>query len=370
MEKIRECGSSVTYYGGRVVDTKSSELSPMTKAIMQEIRGGGTVGIAPTDCHQLIVDNEQPKSDDYLGVKFKLVKSNSCSSRLELIGATTKEESAEESVRSLVNRLETGSTNHQTTPRIIESKCIEKMTSTAEETSTEDPFTINSQLIETKADRLGPVDLINQVTVNNHISYTPATNNSSQISKVPRNRNVDLAFTMTPPSVIVAPSSTPIITKTINKPTKEKENIAKKAILIEHQTTFDDTKELFQTAFENIAKMEERSKQEAMGRTIGKSKIDLDSIDGHTLDGGSSSTTSDDERGSSNRNKWDVGGVMTTPIISTTMTTTQESKFNEKFFVTNDVKLKEKKKYDEMEFEEFEVFDPNSECYDSLNETK
>lgn len=39
LKKIRECGSSITYYGGRVVDNKSPEVSPMTKAIMQEIRG-------------------------------------------------------------------------------------------------------------------------------------------------------------------------------------------------------------------------------------------------------------------------------------------------------------------------------------------
>lgn len=37
MEKIRECGSSVTYYGGRVLDNQSPEVSPMTKAIMREI---------------------------------------------------------------------------------------------------------------------------------------------------------------------------------------------------------------------------------------------------------------------------------------------------------------------------------------------
>lgn len=42
------------------------------------------------------------------------------------------------------------------------------------------------------------------------------------------------------------------------------------------------------------------------------------------------------------------------------------SKFDEKFYVTNDTKLKEKKVYDEMEFEEFEVND----CYDSLNSNK
>lgn len=60
--------------------------------------------------------------------------------------------------------------------------------------------------------------------------------------------------------------------------------------------------------------------------------------------------------------------------------------FDEKFYVTNDMKLKQKKIYDEMEFEEFEVCDPitgastgggagstpvvASDCYDSLNSNK
>lgn len=40
MEKIRECGSSVTYYGGRVVNNKSvGNGRPMTQSILQEIRG-------------------------------------------------------------------------------------------------------------------------------------------------------------------------------------------------------------------------------------------------------------------------------------------------------------------------------------------
>lgn len=52
LAKIRECGSSVTYYGGRVVDNKSPEVSPMTKAIMQEIRGDNKICEAcqPDNC--------------------------------------------------------------------------------------------------------------------------------------------------------------------------------------------------------------------------------------------------------------------------------------------------------------------------------
>lgn len=72
LKKIRECGTSVTYYGGKVVNTCNSPLlsPPMTGKIMREIM------------------KNKPKSKeaskDY--VKFRLVKSNSCDSRLELTG--------------------------------------------------------------------------------------------------------------------------------------------------------------------------------------------------------------------------------------------------------------------------------------------
>ncbi|XP_018305293.1 uncharacterized protein jv [Mycetomoellerius zeteki] len=63
LRKIRECGTSVTYYGGKVVNMYNGPLvSPLI--------GNGFKQI--------------DKSNDY--VKFKLVKSNSCDSRLELAG--------------------------------------------------------------------------------------------------------------------------------------------------------------------------------------------------------------------------------------------------------------------------------------------
>lgn len=43
LEKIRECGSSVTYYGGRVLNNQSPEVSPMTKAIMREIHSDNNI---------------------------------------------------------------------------------------------------------------------------------------------------------------------------------------------------------------------------------------------------------------------------------------------------------------------------------------
>ncbi|XP_077273004.1 javelin isoform X1 [Temnothorax americanus] len=63
LRKIRECGTSVTYYGGKVVNMHNGPLvSPLI--------GNGFKRV--------------DKSNDY--VKFKLVKSNSCDSRLELAG--------------------------------------------------------------------------------------------------------------------------------------------------------------------------------------------------------------------------------------------------------------------------------------------
>nr|XP_031843789.1 uncharacterized protein LOC116431882 isoform X1 [Nomia melanderi] len=63
LKKIRECGTSVTYYGGKVVNSSNGPL------------------ISP------VVENRFKcidRSNDY--VKFRLVKSNSCDSRLELTG--------------------------------------------------------------------------------------------------------------------------------------------------------------------------------------------------------------------------------------------------------------------------------------------
>nr|XP_034183731.1 protein javelin isoform X1 [Osmia lignaria] len=63
LKKIRECGTSVTYYGGKVVNSSNGPLiSPLVGNRFKCI----------------------DRSNDY--VKFRLVKSNSCDSRLELTG--------------------------------------------------------------------------------------------------------------------------------------------------------------------------------------------------------------------------------------------------------------------------------------------
>lgn len=79
LQKIRACGTTVTYYGGKVISRSHGQVrSPMTMTIMDEIRQCGTTeGIKKFE-----PDHEEP----YLGVKFRLVKSNSCGSRLEIAG--------------------------------------------------------------------------------------------------------------------------------------------------------------------------------------------------------------------------------------------------------------------------------------------
>ncbi|CAH1644519.1 unnamed protein product [Spodoptera littoralis] len=118
LKKIRECGTSITYYGGKVLTSKTgSTVSPMTKAIMEEIKSlqkncsrdcyscqtkcrGDKCSCLVADKHKQMLaekqnsntslnavnQNQDKRTESFPGFKFKLVKSNSCSSRLELTG--------------------------------------------------------------------------------------------------------------------------------------------------------------------------------------------------------------------------------------------------------------------------------------------
>lgn len=82
LEKIRECGTSITYYGGRVLNEHSGQPS-LTKAIMDEIKGYEE---RDHECKCNKEASKETNGEVYQGLKFKLLKSNSCSSRLELVG--------------------------------------------------------------------------------------------------------------------------------------------------------------------------------------------------------------------------------------------------------------------------------------------
>lgn len=154
LQKIRECGTSITYYGGKVFnERRGPTVSPMTKAIMDEIRGlqrnccrdctlcqskctegkcacldnasilidkGEIASVNDADrfskccsCSEITEKNDlreriehtngSVNGENYLGFKFKLVKSNSCSSRLELAG-TGEDQSIRRFYKSKNNR--------------------------------------------------------------------------------------------------------------------------------------------------------------------------------------------------------------------------------------------------------------------------
>ncbi|KAF5294082.1 hypothetical protein FQA39_LY13556 [Lamprigera yunnana] len=73
LQKIRERGTCVTYYGGKVLREKNERPNPMTETIMEEIKENYS-------------HSRHNNRDSYNGIKFKLLKSNSCSSRIELVG--------------------------------------------------------------------------------------------------------------------------------------------------------------------------------------------------------------------------------------------------------------------------------------------
>jgi hypothetical protein len=79
LERIRACGTTVTYYGGRVIAASNGPVrSPMTLAIMDEIQKSKNFSKSGQGIRII--------KDEHLEVKFRLVKSNSCGSRLELAG--------------------------------------------------------------------------------------------------------------------------------------------------------------------------------------------------------------------------------------------------------------------------------------------
>lgn len=317
----------------------------------------------------------------FLGMKFKLVKSNSCSSRLELAGTglpnpkifdqdvikaiemkmnpprtpppTTDEE---ETVRDMIYRLEGKKEVVLSKPRIIESKCIEKIY--PENNRVDDTVTINSQMIEIpKEEEILKEEIVehqsnfetnllsDSVTVNNHISYTAApmlkkedaNHYPEEKSKVVRNRNVDLAFSAS-------------LQQGNNKPIKDKENLARKVSSsmsklsskenVNENETRSDSK---LTKWDSVGKLESIEmvkKQEKKNVPLGNSKSSIE------LPSALKSSNSTGNKTTKMVNWSTVGKV-------------------DKEYFANDRTLVTGKKYDEMEFEEFEVL--GEQHYDSLN---
>lgn len=395
------------------------------------------------------------------GVRFKLVKSNSCSSRLELVGtgkinslqqhqqmnqqirqnmqrdddkrhsilhrlrqssaeqtdghdgkpilvpnepksstdfvsnefATPQENGSEKCVKQIIERLETTAAAQQSNangPRIIDSKCVEKG-------QAEDPcgpsqqkyvgHTGSKQVLLSKNGENQP-DLP-VVTVNNSISIAGTvapTGEPAKISipvktrtesnyaavkdvleqklklqqmsaqqqalttakpKVVRNRNVDLALS--------------IVSQKTNKSSATTDETSRP-----HAVQFKDAKvsikekETPRPVLTTFSQQHQRLNQQKLKRINSKDRR-AKSTPGELTEKNKCETNG--EADGNNNNSDDAGQKMI-------KWGALNAKFDEKFYVTNDTKLKQKKIYDEMEFEEFEVYETVNECYDSLNSNK
>ncbi|KAM8710457.1 hypothetical protein ACLKA7_017126 [Drosophila subpalustris] len=348
LAKIRECGSTVTYYGGRVLEPGLPLPGQSNQQLMNGNGNGNANGNgsgnennaesrtrsrvrqieACNECYEHEQQQHQQQQqlqlleaqqDSYQGIKFKLVKSNSCSSRLELAGAE------EEEGRGGDNNTTSQDMNHI----MGDSEVVRKMVHHFEcnqptNATTGDGqlnVTINSQsnvnvvkakILEATAPR--------QVTVNNHINVMPqqqleneqqqeletttTTTYHSQAmnirlessagrgsdkpnnnSKICRNRNVDLAYTLAKP----------------------------KAVNAKYNDGQDDVKTCQPAQIMMPIEIHESQPQE------------------RRLSNASSSAST---------------------IVDKTVV---------RHYVANDKSIYERRKYDEIEFEEFEIYDPAKE---------
>lgn len=285
------------------------------------------------------------------------MKSNSCSSRLELTGTGLEKatfnaaeemrniihgegdlssgngeegelDEHEESVKDMVSRLE--SKHVPTKPRIIESKCIEKI---AKDLSPK--VTVNQQSFE-KVTRV-PADM---VTVNNHVNSGSGLMKDDEggakqtTNKVVRNRNVDLA--------LASVTRRHEHSRNPKASSGDTENLAQNGNCREQPEL---------SGIKPSSKWSNISKMESVEMVKHQDKINIKSPQsGEQLplkSAQKSHTTNGDDRQVKMVNWSTVGGSLG------------------KDYHANDRNLIQAKIYDEMEFEEFEVL--GEQHYDSLN---
>lgn len=227
-----------------------------------------------------------------------------------------KKDLSEETVKDMVSKLESRKVA-PTKPRIIESRCIEKV---SKELSPK--VTINHQTFEKV--KTAPSE---NVTVNNHISVLNSGSNSPQDEivesvakpKVVRNKNVDLAM-----------ASIEKRNEHLRNPkaaSSDTENLAQKEAL-------PDSSNIKPTKWSNICKMESAEMVNNQDKINTRSQPNIES--------------------SIPKSMADIKMVNWSTVGSA---------FGKEYFA-NDRSLVQTKIYDEMEFEEFEVM---GEHYDSLN---
>ncbi|XP_055315136.1 protein javelin isoform X3 [Sitodiplosis mosellana] len=343
LEKIRECGSSVTYYGGRVLNNQSPEVSPMTKAIMREIHSDNNICEV---CHpnnalhaNRLYTSFCDADKNHLGMKLRLIKSNSCNSRLELAGTRFNDgplhkfcsrnrsiSNTEDTVRNIIQRIETNAIQDKRVPRIIESKCIEKAAADASKPKSHAAYRKEDLTGLSKSmDRLGPMEILSQVSVKNHINAIgmkahSSSNISAKPSKeilLPRNKDVDLALHMN----IKANKEKDKVKSASRKESFNGKNGGDGGEIRSGKTTAT----VRPTSMLTKAELDERQLLKENHKAI--------------LEDLCKAVARSEEEKSKKNNlvKWDS---------------------LEKNYFANDMALKRKPKYDDIEFEEFEVIEP------------
>lgn len=306
-------------------------------------------------------------------MKLRLIKSNSCNSRLELAGTRfndgplhkfctkhrSNSQSEDTTVRNIIQRIETNAIHDKRVPRIIESKCIEKMASSDTTTLTvatakhksvlhsfrKDGTDLNG--LSKSSERLGPIEILSQVNVKNHInaismkanncgmsnnsnsnsnsSINSATGKTSQrdVVLMPRNKDVDLAIQLKEIDKVKSSMAGKDGEKTINGNSGAGDgggvNESRSSRVGPITATIRPTSMLTKAELDE-RKLKENHKAilEDLCKTV-------------------NAKSEEEKCKKNNLIKWDS---------------------LEKNYFANDVALKRKPKYDDIEFEEFEVIEP------------
>ncbi|KAL9911700.1 javelin isoform 1-T1 [Glossina fuscipes fuscipes] len=435
LRKIRECGSSVTYYGGRVVQNNSTvkpfqshynenndqsahntmaslyaKPSQTTRETVNVIETCSSVYNCGNECQQhkkpkQKSDNRKSKDGSNKennaakvtegcneGIMFKLVKSNSCNSRLELAGAEYPEDT--EIVRRIVHQFETHKfvtnddsttiTNTNNSQLLVRSKLIVD-NAVATECSHLPQSTVNSELNASQENEKNQ-NKIQKQTENKREELTTIhqgegkhihmENNGSDMdmtikngaggaiaAKVCRNRNVDLAFILAkqqPKSAQPAVSNEIDITNiavnnrkvaTVTEASIHNDNneiSVKKIVASMHELSSERT-----SIANNSAAEVSQTKQSTKCYTASSPGQILVPVEIHRAN---------DEEIQSRLLRIDNTSVFThfpQPLATAAaMTTSGIDDAVVKYYVANDKSIYEKRRYNDIEFEEFEVYDP------------
>lgn len=262
-------------------------------------------------------------------MKLRLIKSNSCNSRLELAGASYNDSAfnkyclrnrntsaAEDTVRTIIQRIETNSMQDKRVPRIIESKCIEKSACDTGK-SKANPFRKDDLCgMVNSTEHLGPMEILSQVSVKNHINTigmkaedcNDCYEKCSRENPMSRNKDVDLALQLNEKSYYESTNNglkkdkLPKLESRTSKPAPKTATVLQTSVLtrmeFEDKKLKENHKQILQDLCKAVAKSEEEKLKKMRAPSYGKN------------------------------------------------------------FFANDAALKRTPKYDDIEFEEFEVIEP------------